>query len=78
MSRCKVLLDSISALKRFIVLADKSPVYVWATDDTGTRVRANSQMALMLFDLTKPLTIEIETVDEDAEKFFDSIAEFMV
>lgn len=78
MSSCKVLIDSITALKEFIAIADRAPVQVWASDGSGTRVRANCQMALILLELRNPITVEIESVSEDAEAFFDAIAKFMV
>lgn len=78
MSSCKVLLNSVAAIKEFVMIADRDIMQVWASDGSGTRIRANNQMALMLLELTKPITIEIGSVSEDAEKFFDSISKFMV
>lgn len=78
MSSCKVLLNSVAAIKEFVTIADRAIMQVWASDGSGTRIRANNQMALMLLELTKPITIEIGSVSEDAERFFDSISKFMV
>lgn len=74
MKKTNVMLDSISAVKKFVNIVSK---YDYDVDLASGRyaVDAKSIMGIFSLDLSKPIQLTAHT--DDADKFFDEIKEFI-
>ncbi|MBP1536902.1 MAG: HPr family phosphocarrier protein [Ruminococcus sp.] len=74
MKKTNVMLDSISAVKKFVNIVSK---YDYEVDLASGRyaVDAKSIMGIFSLDLSKPIQLTAHT--DDAGKFFDEIKEFI-
>lgn len=74
MKKTNVMLDSISAVKKFVNIVSK---YDYEVDLASGRyaVDAKSIMGIFSLDLSKPIQLTAHT--DDADKFFDEIKEFI-
>jgi len=75
MKKTTVMLDSISAVKKFVNIVT---VYDFDVDLASGRyaVDAKSIMGIFSLDLSKPIQLTAHT--DDADKFFTEITEFIV
>ena len=75
MKKTNVMLDSISAVKKFVNIVSK---YDYEVDLASGRyaVDAKSIMGIFSLDLSKPIQLTAHT--DDADKFFTEITEFIV
>ena len=75
MKKTNVMLDSISAVKKFVNIVSK---YDYEVDLASGRyaVDAKSIMGIFSLDLSKPIQLTAHT--DDADKFFAEIKEFIV
>ena len=75
MKKTNVMLDSISAVKKFVNIVS---AYEYEVDLPSVRyaVDANSIMGIFSLDLSKPIQLTAHT--DDADKFFAEIKEFIV
>lgn len=74
MKKTNVMLDSISAVKKFVNIVS---AYDYDVDLASGRyaVDAKSIMGIFSLDLSKPIQLTAHT--DDADKFFDEIKEFI-
>ncbi len=72
-----VLLASINDVKQFVHAASEQPCDI---DVVSGRyiIDAKSIMGIFSIDLAKPIHIEVHGTDEDADKFYQSIKQFVV
>ena len=75
MKKTTVMLDSISAVKKFVNIVT---AYDFEVDLASGRyaVDAKSIMGIFSLDLSKPIQLTAHT--DDADKFFTEITEFIV
>ena len=75
MKKTNVMLDSISAVKKFVNIVS---TYDYDVDLASGRyaVDAKSIMGIFSLDLSKPIQLTAHT--DDADKFFAEIKEFIV
>ena len=75
MTKTKVMLDSINAVKKFVSIVS---MYEFDVDLVSGRyaVDAKSIMGIFSLDLSSPIELVAHT--DDASKFFDEIKEFVV
>ncbi len=75
MKKTNVMLDSISAVKKFVNIVS---AYDYDVDLASGRyaVDAKSIMGIFSLDLSKPIQLTAHT--DDADKFFAEIKEFIV
>ena len=75
MKKTTVMLDSISAVKKFVNIVT---AYDFDVDLASGRyaVDAKSIMGIFSLDLSKPIQLTAHT--DDADKFFTDITEFIV
>ena len=75
MKKTAVMLDSISAVKKFVNIVT---AYDFDVDLASGRyaVDAKSIMGIFSLDLSKPIQLTAHT--DDADKFFTEITEFIV
>ena len=75
MKKTTVMLDSISAVKKFVNIVT---AYDFEVDLASGRyaVDAKSIMGIFSLDLSKPIQLTAHT--DDADKFFKDITEFIV
>ena len=75
MKKTMVMLDSISAVKKFVNIVT---AYDFDVDLASGRyaVDAKSIMGIFSLDLSKPIQLTAHT--DDADKFFTEITEFIV
>ncbi len=75
MKKTNVMLDSISAVKKFVNIVS---TYEYEVDLASGRyaVDAKSIMGIFSLDLSKPIQLTAHT--DDADKFFAEIKEFIV
>ena len=75
MKKTTVMLDSISAVKKFVNIVT---AYDFDVDLASGRyaVDAKSIMGIFSLDLSKPIQLTAHT--DDADKFFTEISEFIV
>lgn len=75
MKKTTVMLDSISAVKKFVNIVT---AYDFDVDLASGRyaVDAKSIMGIFSLDLSKPIQLTAHT--DDADKFFSEITEFIV
>ena len=75
MKKTTVMLDSISAVKKFVNIVS---AYEYEVDLASGRyaVDAKSIMGIFSLDLSKPIQLTAHT--DDADKFFAEIKEFIV
>jgi phosphotransferase system HPr-like phosphotransfer protein len=75
MKKTNVMLDSISAVKKFVNIVSK---YDYEVDLASGRyaVDAKSIMGIFSLDLSKPIQLTAHT--DDADKFFTGIAKYIV
>jgi phosphotransferase system HPr-like phosphotransfer protein len=75
MKKTNVMLDSISAVKKFVNIVS---AYEYEVDLASGRyaVDAKSIMGIFSLDLSKPIQLTAHT--DDADKFFAEIKEFIV
>jgi phosphotransferase system HPr-like phosphotransfer protein len=75
MKKTNVMLDSISAVKKFVNIVSK---YDYEVDLASGRyaVDAKSIMGIFSLDLSKPIQLTAHT--DDADKFFTEIAKYIV
>ena len=75
MKKTNVMLDSISAVKKFVNIVS---AYEYEVDLASGRyaVDAKSIMGIFSLDLSKPIQLTAHT--DDADKFFTEITEFIV
>jgi len=75
MKKTTVMLDSISAVKKFVNIVT---AYDFDVDLASGRyaVDAKSIMGIFSLDLSKPIQLTAHT--DDADKFFTEITEFIV
>ena len=75
MKKTNVMLDSISAVKKFVNIVS---AYEYEVDLASGRyaVDAKSIMGIFSLDLSKPIQLTAHT--DDADKFFTEIAKYIV
>lgn len=75
-TRKKVLIDTIEKIKDFVAKASRCPFDI-EVESTKYRIDAKSIMGLFSLDVSKPVTLCIETNAEDAKEFLSGIAEYL-
>ena len=75
MTKTKVMLDSINAVKKFVSIVSMCEYDVDLVSGRYA-VDAKSIMGIFSLDLSSPITLVAHT--DDAGKFFDEIKEFIV
>ena len=81
MNTAIVLLNEVSKLEEFVKITERCPVAVYATDsnpEDESVVNAKGMLGLLSINVKEPITIFTKKVDEDSERYFDSIAKFIV
>jgi phosphotransferase system HPr-like phosphotransfer protein len=75
MKKTNVMLDSISAVKKFVNIVS---TYEYEVDLASGRyaVDAKSIMGIFSLDLSKPIQLTAHT--DDADKFFNEIRDYIV
>jgi phosphotransferase system HPr-like phosphotransfer protein len=75
MKKTNVMLDSISAVKKFVNIVS---AYEYEVDLASGRyaVDAKSIMGIFSLDLSKPIQLTAHT--DDADKFFNEIRDYIV
>lgn len=81
MNTAIVLLNEVSKLEEFVKITERCPVAVYATDsnpEDESVVNAKGMLGLLSINVKEPITVFTKKVDEDSERYFDSIAKFIV
>lgn len=77
-STMNVRLNEVEKLKKFVNVVSRTDLKVKAisTTDEEYVINAKSIFGLLSLDLSAPIMIQVKGVDEEVDKFFDSISEF--
>ncbi|MBR3599868.1 MAG: HPr family phosphocarrier protein [Lachnospiraceae bacterium] len=77
-STMNVSLNEVEKLKKFVNVVSKTDLKVKAISsvDEDYVINAKSIFGLLSLNLSEPIIIQVKDVDEEVDKFFDSIAEF--
>jgi phosphotransferase system HPr (HPr) family protein len=71
------MLSSIEAVKKFVTLTNQYDFEINLATDRY-KIDAKSIMGVFSLDLSKPVTIEVNTSDEGAAEFLEQIKQFEV
>lgn len=77
MQTSTIMLSSIEAVKKFVTLTNQYDFEINLATDRY-KIDAKSIMGVFSLDLSKPVTIEVNTSDEGATEFLEQIKQFEV
>jgi len=77
MQTSTIMLSSIEAVKKFVTLTNQYDFVVNLTTDKY-KIDAKSIMGVFSLDLSKPVTIEVDTADKGADDFLAQMKQFEV
>ena len=81
MNTARVLLNEVSKLEEFVKITERCPIAVYATGsnpEDESVVNAKGMFGLLSINVKEPITVFTRKTDEDSERYFDSIAKFIV
>ncbi len=77
MQTSTIMLSSIEAVKKFVTLTNQYDFAINLATDKY-KIDAKSIMGVFSLDLSKPVTIEVDTSNEAAQEFLAQIKQFEV
>lgn len=75
MQTSTIILSSIEAVKKFVTLTNQYDFAINLATDKY-KIDAKSIMGVFSLDLSKPVTIEVDGTNENAQEFLEQIKQF--